>query len=200
MSDEQAIRAGYDRWSSVYDVDANPLTALESPIVQARLGDVAGLEAVDLGCGTGRHTAWLAAHGARVTALDFSEGMLGIAREKPACAGVRFLRHDLHRPLPLEDACADVAVSGLVLEHLSDLEHFFAEALRVLRPDARFVVSAMHPAMFLRGSQAAFTDPETGAKVRPGSRASRVSSGAGPSWGSSSSGSWSSRYQVSWTS
>ena len=31
------------------------------------------------------------------------------------------------------------------------------------------MVSSMHPAMFLRGSQAAFTDPASGEKVRPGS-------------------------------
>jgi len=60
-------------------------------------------------------------------------------------------------------------VSGLVLEHLGDLDDFFTEAHRVLRPGGRAVVSAMHPAMFLKGSQARFTDPATGEKVQPGS-------------------------------
>ena len=38
-----------------------------------------------------------------------------------------------------------------------------------LKAGGRAVVSAMHPAMFLRGKQASFTDPESGEKVRPGS-------------------------------
>jgi malonyl-CoA O-methyltransferase len=49
------------------------------------------------------------------------------------------------------------------------LDGFFAEARRVLRPGGRAVVSAMHPAMFLRGTQARFTDPASGERVQPGS-------------------------------
>ena len=53
------VREGYDRWSAVYDHDANPLQALEEPRVREALGDPRGREVLDLGCGTGRHTAWL---------------------------------------------------------------------------------------------------------------------------------------------
>jgi len=56
-----------------------------------------------------------------------------------------------------------------VLEHLRDLARFFGEARRVLRSGGRAVVSAMHPAMFLRGSQARFADPVSGEVVQPGS-------------------------------
>ena len=71
--------------------------------------------------------------------------------------------------MPLAAQAFDRVVSGLVLEHLPDLRPFFAEAYRVCRPGGYAVVSAMHPAMFLRGSQARFTDPESGAIVQPGS-------------------------------
>lgn len=162
------VRPGYDRWAAVYDHDANPLLALEEPVVRRAIGDAAGLDVLDLGCGTGRHGLALAAAGARVTAADFSEGMLAEARGKPGGEAIRFLVHDLHEPLPF-GAEFDVVVSGLVLEHIRDLEPFFAEARRVLRPGGRAVVSAMHPAMFLRGSQARFTDPESGDLVQPGS-------------------------------
>jgi len=164
-----SVRDGYDRWATVYDHDANPLPALEEPHVRAAAGDVSGLTVLDLGCGTGRHTAWLASAGARVTALDFSPGMLAEARRAATGADVRFLQHDLHQPLPLPSGTFDLVVSGLVLEHLRDLAGFFAEAHRVLRASGRAVVSAMHPAMFLRGSQARFTDPATGEVVQPGS-------------------------------
>lgn len=179
-----SVRGGYDRWADVYDTDGNPLIALEGPRVRAAVGDatgragdgrpvdsigLAGLDALDLGCGTGRHALWLAAAGARVTAVDFSEGMLARARAKPGADAVRFLAHDLHDPLPFPNAAFDLVVSGLVLEHLRDVGPFFAEARRVLRAGGRAVISNMHPAMFLRGSQARFTDPTSGELVQPGS-------------------------------
>jgi malonyl-CoA O-methyltransferase len=89
------IRSGYDRWAVVYDHDANPLIALEEPVVHDALGDVRGAAALDLGCGTGRHALWLAAPGAAVTAVDFSDGMLAEARRKPGADAVRFAVHDL---------------------------------------------------------------------------------------------------------
>jgi len=130
---------------------------------------VNGLQALDLGCGTGRHALWLAANGAHVTAVDFSDGMLAEARRKPGAKDVSFIAHDLHQPLPFEACAWDIVVSGLVLEHLQRLDVFFAEMHRVLKADGRAVVSAMHPAMFLRGAQARFTDPDTGDIVQPGS-------------------------------
>jgi malonyl-CoA O-methyltransferase len=164
-----SIRDGYDRWAAVYDHDRNPLPALEEPVVRGEVGAVRGLRVLDLGCGTGRHAVWLAAEGAAVMAVDFSRGMLREARSKPGAGAIRFVVHDLHRPLPFGAAAFDLVVSGLVLEHISDLDHFFLEVHRSLRPAGRAVVSAMHPAMLLRGSQARFTDQESGEKVEPGS-------------------------------
>jgi len=168
-----SVRSGYDRWAVIYDREANPLIAIEEPVVREALGEVAGLSVLDLGCGTGRHSVWLAGRGAAVTGVDFSEGMLEEARRK-AAGTVRFLAHDLHLPLPFADGTFDRMVSGLVLEHLQGLDAFFAEARRVLRPGGLAVFSAMHPAMFLKGVQARFTDPESGEKVQPGSVAHTI--------------------------
>src|SRR5262249_28314804 len=139
------------------------------------VGDVRGLQILDLGCGTGRHSLWLAAAGARVTAVDFSMGMLAEAGRKPGAGAVRFLDHDLHAALPFHSGTYDMVVSGLVLEHLQELTAFFREAHHVLRSKGRAVVSAMHPAMFLRGAQAQFADSESGERVRPGSLPHQVS-------------------------
>jgi malonyl-CoA O-methyltransferase len=170
-----SVRVGYDRWAVVYDHDANPLQALEEPMVRRAIGDPCGLRALDLGCGTGRHALWLATNGATVTAVDFSAGMLDEARRKPGADSIHFVQHDLHAPLPFANGEFDLVVSGLVLEHLRELDGFFSETRRVLKSGGRAVVSAMHPAMFLRGSQARFTDPTTGELVQPGSVAHLIS-------------------------
>lgn len=175
MTDLSEVRTGYDRWAKVYDHDANPTQALEGPMVWQAIGDSRGLAVLDLGCGTGRHSLRLAAAGANVTAVDFSEGMLDEARRKPGADAIRFAQHDLHESLPFGDGEFDVVVSGLVLEHMRELDGLFAEARRVLKPGGRAVISAMHPAMFLRGSQARFTDPESGELVQPGSIAHSIS-------------------------
>jgi ubiquinone/menaquinone biosynthesis C-methylase UbiE len=169
------VQTGYDRWAVVYDHDRNPLQALEEPVVRSALGEVRNLKVLDLGCGTGRHALWSAEQGANVTAIDFSEGMLTEARQKPFAERVTFLQHDLHNPLPFGDREFDAVVSGLVLEHIKDLTQLFAEIRRVVKPQGRVVISAMHPAMFLRGSQARFTDPDSGELVQPGSIAHSVS-------------------------
>jgi ubiquinone/menaquinone biosynthesis C-methylase UbiE len=169
FTDTSSVSRGYDRWAKVYDHDLNPLPALEEPVFRAAVGDVRGLSVVDLGCGTGRHAIWLAGGDASVTAVDFSAGMLAEARAKPGAERVRFLAHDLHQPLPLPDGAFDLVVSGLVLEHLLNLDGFFREARRVVRPSGRAIVSAMHPAMLQRGSQARFTDPDSREVIEPGS-------------------------------
>ena len=174
LPEGRGVRDGYDRWAEIYDVEENPVIGLEDPFVAEALGDVAGLDALDLGCGTGRHTMRLVGAGATVTAVDFSPRMLEAARAKPGADHVRFVMHDMHQPLPLPAAAFDLVVSGLVLEHLVDLRAFFGEAARVLRPGGRGIFSGMHPAMFLRGVQARFHDPRTGETVQPGSVAHSI--------------------------
>src|SRR5947209_15724106 len=94
------VKAGYDRWAGVYDRDGNPLVAMEEPVVRAAVGNVKDLDVLDLGCGTGRHAIWLAGAGARVTAIDFSPGMLDEARRKAGHLPIIFLQHDVHEMLP----------------------------------------------------------------------------------------------------
>jgi ubiquinone/menaquinone biosynthesis C-methylase UbiE len=160
-------REGYDQWASSYDDEGNPLLALEEPEADAALGDVAGLEVLDAGTGTGRHAIRLAARGARVTAVDFSDKMLDRARAKAGADRVRFENHDITRRLPYADSSFDRVLSALVLEHVADVAGFFRELGRVTRADGRIVVTAMHPAMFLRGVSARFRDEGTGEFLRP---------------------------------
>jgi len=173
--DIRNARSGYDRWSAIYDSEGNPLLALEEPEMRKLLGSVNGCRVLDLGCGTGRHSLRLAAAGALVTGVDFSEGMLGEARRKPGAELVQFVSRDLHDGLPFESSSFDRVVSGLVLEHIGDLAAFFGEAFRVLVPGGFAVMSSMHPALMLRGTQAQFRDPDSGEVVRPGSLPHQIS-------------------------
>ncbi|HYE63547.1 MAG TPA: class I SAM-dependent methyltransferase [Phycisphaerales bacterium] len=168
-------REGYDQWSDIYDSDGNPLVLLEEPEVERSVGSVAGLKVLDLGCGTGRHSLRLAARGAKVTACDFSEGMLAKAKGKPGAEEVEWVVHDLSTGLPFEDGAFDVVLSALVLDHVRDVDRFFAEATRVCRRGGRMVFSVMHPAMMLKGVQARFTDPGTGERVHPQSEPNQIS-------------------------
>jgi malonyl-CoA O-methyltransferase len=160
-------RAGYDEWAAIYDRDGNPLPALEEPLVEELLGNVHGLEILDLGCGTGRHSVRMAGAGARVTALDFSPKMLAQARRKTDGTGVRCQLHDLSQPLPFPAENFDRVLCALVVDHIEELDKLFGEMHRVCQPDGNVVVFGMHPAMMLRGVQARFRLPETDREIRP---------------------------------
>jgi SAM-dependent methyltransferase len=160
--DELTPRAGYAAWASCYDDDGNPLMAMEGPAVAEWLGRLNGLRALDLGCGTGRHTLMLANAGARTAALDQSPEMLARARAKLGARNVLFARHRLPESLPFRNAAFDFVILGLVAEHVADLASLMAEAARVLTPGGRCILSALHPDQTGRGMRARFIDPATG--------------------------------------
>jgi SAM-dependent methyltransferase len=132
-----STRDGYGRWAEDYDGEGNPLAELEEPEMNRRLGDVGGLALLDVGCGTGLHALRLAACGVRVTAVDFSTGMLARAATKSGAERVRFVEHDLAQPLPFESGAFDRVVCALVLDHVVALTPFFGELRRVARRDGR---------------------------------------------------------------
>jgi ubiquinone/menaquinone biosynthesis C-methylase UbiE len=170
-----STKEGYDRWATIYDDEDNPLIMLEERHLSGLLGDVHDLDVVDLGCGTGRHAVRLVAAGARVTAVDFSDGMVAKACRKQGWEQVQFIVHDLTQGLPFPARSFDRVLSCLVLDHLSDLPAFFAECRRVCRPEGFVLVSLFHPALLLRGLQARFIDPITGRDVRPASYRNQIS-------------------------
>jgi malonyl-CoA O-methyltransferase len=153
----------------------NWLLELEEPEVDRALGDVKDLEVLDVGAGTGRHAVRVAQRGARVTAVDFSEEMLARARQKTGADRVRWLVHDVALPLPFEARSFDRVLSALVLEHIpvDDLASFFRDLGRVACDDGLIVVTAMHPAMFLKGVSANFRDDS--GEVRPRSYVATLS-------------------------
>ena len=170
-----STQEGYDRWAEIYDAEQNPLISLEEPEVDRLLGDIAGLNVVDVGCGTGRHALRLAARGANVVGVDFSDGMLARARDKKGASRVRWVVHDITRlPLPLPERAFDRVLCALVVDHIRELPAFFAELGRLCAEDGLVVVTVMHPGLMLKGTQARFVDPETGRETRPESHANLI--------------------------
>ncbi|KAJ5729117.1 uncharacterized protein N7483_003625 [Penicillium malachiteum] len=165
--------------------------------VNARFHGTDPFKLVDLGCGTGRNTIQLleavsaceknqktstqVTHrpSVEVIGVDASAGMLEVARTAIQSAtrelnsttvslGTLNLLQTISDKSQLPESLQDGAVgviSTLVLEHIP-LKAFFKAASAIMRPGAYFLVTNMHAQMGSL-SQAGFTDPGTGVKIRP---------------------------------
>ena len=104
------------------------------------LGDVAGLDVIELGCGTAYLSAWLARRGARPLGLDVTPAQLETARRCMDETGIRFpLVEASAESVPLPDESFDLAVSEYGASIWCDPQRWVAEAARLLRPGGRLV-------------------------------------------------------------
>jgi SAM-dependent methyltransferase len=109
--------------------------ALGSP-----LGDVAGLDVVELGCGTAYFSFQLALRGARPVGVDPTPAQLATARRMQAQTGVVFpLVEAPGERVPLPDASFDLAFSEYGASLWADPDLWIPEAARLLRPRGRLV-------------------------------------------------------------
>ncbi|KAF3053886.1 hypothetical protein E8E11_011638 [Didymella keratinophila] len=181
----------YDQWATVYDTDGNMLQSIDddelNSLLPSLLDEVASassstINILDLGCGTGRNTARLLSHPwpanktVNVTGLDFSAGMLSLARSKltPLADSAEnlTLRLEHCNPFPafppfspssLNLIPQDLVISTLVLEHIP-LPIFFTTLSLLLSPGGTALVTNMHAEMGSRSS-AGFVNA-AGIKVR----------------------------------
>jgi SAM-dependent methyltransferase len=141
-------REFHDRWAA--DVDPEGLdpvrlascpTTPETTFALRALGDLCGRRVLDLGCGYGETTGWLALQGARVAAVDISPRMVDVSRRLVERLGVAE-RVTFHvapgEQLPFGDGSFDAAFGHDVLHHL-DLERARDEIRRVVVPGGRAV-------------------------------------------------------------
>jgi ubiquinone/menaquinone biosynthesis C-methylase UbiE len=136
-----------DRMKGAYDIIAAEFArqnealppALESLAHKVLALAGAGPRILDIGCGAGRDMAWLEAHGATVTGVDLSPGMLAEAKIR-VCGTL--LEMDM-RSLTFPDGSFDVVWSIASLLHIpkSEAQGVIGEFHRVLHPGGLLALS-----------------------------------------------------------
>jgi SAM-dependent methyltransferase len=137
----------YDAVAAAYSAENDDSLAnayYERPAMLALAGDVAGHRILDAGCGSGPLSAALRDHGAVLTGIDVSAGMLDLAKQRLG-HDVDLRLADLNNPLPFADSTFDDVVASLVLHYLEDWSPTLTEIHRVLKPGGRLFVSIDHP-------------------------------------------------------
>jgi SAM-dependent methyltransferase len=143
-------RAQWNEWATDYVASAERNWATDEvtwgvwdiPESQARMFGPegidrwAGRDAIELGCGAGYVSSWLARAGARVTGIDVSDAQLATARRLQAEHGldaIDFLQASAEA-VPLPDASFDLAISEYGACLWCDPHLWVPEAARLLRP------------------------------------------------------------------
>ncbi len=160
------IASAYDDWAETYDNDPNRTRELAAKVLRQVGLKFAGRNVIEVGCGTGRNTEWIAQQAGNILGLDFSEGMLRQARARVSNPRVRFVRHDVRTTWPVPDASADLVIAMLILEHVDDIVPMIAEAARALTAGGELFICELHPMRQLLGGQAQFTSAKTGEHQR----------------------------------
>jgi SAM-dependent methyltransferase len=143
-------RAAWDGWADEYEGPGLRAWSQDEPTwgiwgvpesdVHMIPEDASGLDTIELGCGTGYVSAWLARRGAHPVGIDNSSAQLRNAR--------RFQREfDLTFPIlqadaehvPFADASFDLAISEYGASIWADPYRWIPEAARVLRPGGQLV-------------------------------------------------------------
>ena len=99
-------------------------------------------DVLDVACGEGYGSAFLAGSGARsVVGIDIDAQTVLLATERYKAPGLRFQASDCTE-LPLPDACMDLVVSFETIEHHNQHDKMLCEFSRVLRPDGQLLLSS----------------------------------------------------------
>ena len=134
---EYTDRSARETWEQE-EITWGPFSVPESEA--GVLGNVDGLDVVELGCGTAYFSAWLARRGARPVGVDVTPAQLETARRCMAELGLEFpLVEASAEDVPLPDASFDLAISEYGASIWCDPFRWIPEAARLLRPGGRLV-------------------------------------------------------------
>lgn len=167
--DEEAaayVADGHRKWAAqeptwgIWDVPESQLSVLPA--------DASGLDTIELGCGTGYVSAWLARRGARPTGIDNSEAQLATARALQAEHGLEFrLLHGNAEAVPLPDASFDLAISEYGASLWCDPHAWIPEAARLLRPGGQLTFMTNSALLMLFLAEHEEDDPAGTELLRP---------------------------------
>ena len=153
-------RSAWDGWAGWYAkpgasnwAQADPVWGIWA-VAEQRLGvlppGLRGQDTIELGCGTGYVSAWLARRGARPVGLDNSAAQLATARDLQRRHDLRFpLIHGNAEQVPLPDATFDLAISEYGASIWCDPYAWIPEAARLLRPGGRLIFLVNSPQLML---------------------------------------------------
>lgn len=148
----------YNNWAPTYDTVENKTRDLELIAGQQLLANVDFSRVLELGCGTGKNTAWLATKAEKITAVDFSEEMLNVAKQKIDAENIKFQQADISKPWPFKKAT--LITCSLILEHIENIDFIFEQAANTLKKNGCFYVCELHSYKQLEGSRARFEKDE----------------------------------------
>lgn len=159
------IQNAYNEWSGTYDSDENLTRDLDQRVTVDLLGTLHFDSALEVGCGTGKNTSFLAQIASVLYAVDFSQGMIDKAKEKVQADNVHFSLMDVTQRWDFEDGSFDLVTCNLVLEHINHLSFVFSEAVRVLQPNGYVFINELHPFRQYDGKKARFQRKEKTVEV-----------------------------------
>jgi ubiquinone/menaquinone biosynthesis C-methylase UbiE len=140
LADEH--RSFFNRHAAHWDDQQDRDVLLRLETIINSLGIKVGSRVLDAGTGTGvLLPALLRAVGAsgQVTALDYAENMLAVARQKHSSPNLTFICADLADTPFLDDSFDDVICNNC-FPHLTDMRGAVREMLRILKPGGRVVI------------------------------------------------------------
>jgi SAM-dependent methyltransferase len=137
--------ARYDEFAEWYEQwigDAPPLIAAHPGLLPPTLS---GERVLDIACGQGRMSRYLARRGAGVTGIDISAAMLARARALGP-PGITYVHADVtRRPVWWDGRPFDGCTCELALMDIDELAGTLSTVTAVLRPGGWFVASIVHP-------------------------------------------------------
>lgn len=120
---------------------------LNLPGMLKLIGNVKGLEVLDVACGEGYNTRILARIGAKITGIDLSREMIEHAKsqEKEDQLGIRYYVSDSADLSRFPARRFDLVTCFMALMDIENYDRTIGEIARVMKDDGRFIFSIPHP-------------------------------------------------------
>ena len=151
------VQKAYDNWSAQYDTNLNKTRDLEALVLQKTLAGIEFETCLEIGCGTGKNTAWLLTKAKIITGVDLSNEMLAKAKEKINSEKVNFIQADILQDWDFANTKYDLTTFSLVLEHIEKLEPVFEKVSKLIVAGGHVYIGELHPFKQYAGSKARFT-------------------------------------------